>query len=188
MLLHSDLKAISEKLYGFDYDEEGLESLRDHGFNNLYQADLEDLASVELNETFEIIVAGEMIEHLNNPGLFLNGIKRFMNPETKLIITTINAYGALRLAKYFLRGGGGLNEPVHPDHVAYYSYRTLSLLMNRHGYSIPEFHFYDIGSEHRPSSRMIYNLFSDLCVAFAPQMGDGVIAVCNYSDKPNNER
>ena len=180
MLLHSDLKAISEKLYGFDYDEAGLQLLRDNSFNNLFQADLEALGKVELDETFDVIIAGEMIEHLSNPGLFLKGIKRFMNSDTKLIITTINAYGALRLAKYFLHGGGGVNEPVHPDHVAYYSYRTLSLLLERHGFTIPEFYFYDIGDEHRPSSRMIYNLFSDLCVAFSPQMGDGVIAVCKY--------
>ncbi len=188
ILLHSQLAEISEGLYGFDYDEEGLDTLRDHGFGNLYQADLEDLSSVDLNKTFDVIIAGEMIEHLNNPGLFLSGIKRFMNAETKLIITTINAYGALRLAKYFLRGGGGLNEPVHPDHVAYYSYRTLSLLLERHGFSIPEFYFYDIGDEHRPSSRMIYNLFSDLCVAFSPQMGDGVIAVCQFNSGPSKRK
>jgi len=183
MLLHDDLRSISEKLYGFDYDEAGLQLLRDHGFDDLYQADLEDLGKLELQKTFDVIVAGEMIEHLNNPGLFLNGIKRFMNAETKLIITTINAYGALRLAKYFFHGRGGVNEPVHPDHVAYYSYQTLSLILERHGYAIPEFYFYDIGDEHRGSSRMIYNLFSDLCVTFSPQMGDGVIAVCQFNSQ-----
>ena len=187
MLLHADLKAISEKLYGFDYDESGLQLLREHGYNDLYQADLEQLDKVDLKKTFDVIVAGEMIEHLSNPGLFLNGIKRFMTPSTKLIVTTINAYGALRLAQYFLHGRGGFNEPVHPDHVAYYSYRTLSLILERHGFAIPEFYFYDIGDEHRGSSRMIYNLFSDLCVAFSRQMGDGVIAVCQHDQSNPRE-
>ena len=37
----------------------------------------------DLNETFDVIIAGEMIEHLSNPGLFLKGIQRFMTPTTK---------------------------------------------------------------------------------------------------------
>lgn len=178
VLLHAELASITENLTGFDYDEEGLETLSSYGYGDLYQADLEALENVELNRTFDVIIAGEMIEHLSNPGKFLNGIKRFMDENTRLVITTINAYGAIRLAKYFLHGKGGRNEPVHPDHVAYYSYRTLMLLLERHGFAVPEFYFYDIGPEHRPSSRKIYNMISDFCVMFAPQMGDGVIAVC----------
>src|SRR5690606_37936931 len=138
MLLHAELASITDSLYGFDYDEEGLEALRSFGYGDLYQADLEALENVELDATFDVIIAGEMIEHLNNPGKFLNGIKRFMNKDTRLVITTINAYGAIRLAKYFLRGKGVRNEPVHPDHVAYYSYSTLTLLLERHGFAVPE--------------------------------------------------
>ncbi len=186
MLLHAELASITDRLYGFDYDEEGLETLRSYGYGDLYQADLEELENVELNETFDVIIAGEMIEHLSNPGKFLTGIKRFMDENTRLVITTVNAYGAIRLLKYFISGKRGRNEPVHPDHVAYYSYSTLMLLLKRHGFAVPEFYFYDVGPEHRPSSRMIYNMFSDLCVMFAPQMGDGVIAVCRTgsTDKP----
>jgi hypothetical protein len=178
MLLHSELASITDSLYGFDYDEEGLETLRSYGYGDLYQADLEALEKVELNTTFDVIIAGEMIEHLSNPGLFLTGKKRFMRKQPRLVIPTINEYGAIRLAKYFLRVKSGRNEPVHPDHVAYYSYSTLKLLLERYGFAVPEFYFYDIGPEHRPSSRMIYNFISDFCVMFAPQMGDGVIAVC----------
>ena len=37
------------------------------GTTGLYRADLENLDAVEIDEKFEVIVAGEMIEHLNNP-------------------------------------------------------------------------------------------------------------------------
>ena len=119
-----------------------------------------------------------MIEHLNNPGLFLNGIKRFMTPDTQLVITTINAYSGMRFFVYGLRGRGGELEPVHPDHVAYYSYSTLKLLLERHHYDIADFMFYDIGNEHRPHNGKLRNFVSDVCVKIAPQWGDGVIAVC----------
>ena len=70
MLLHNELAKSASELYGFDFDQEGIDVLEKAGTKNLYQADLEKLDEVELNESFDVIIAGEMIEHLNNPGLF----------------------------------------------------------------------------------------------------------------------
>ncbi len=144
---------------------------------------MEKLEEVQLDETFDVIIAGEMIEHLNNPGLFLQGIQRFMNAETSLVITTINAYSAFRFLIYGLRGKGGENEPVHPDHVYYFSYKTLSLIIERANLTVKDFYFYDIGTEHRPFNRWFYNLFNDLSVKFSPQLSDGVIAVCGLQKR-----
>lgn len=178
MLLHFDLQKTAKELYGFDFDQEGIDILSESGTKNLYRADLEKLEEVNLNETFDVIIAGEMIEHLNNPGLFLNGIQRFMNSETKLVITTINAYSALRFMIYGLRGKGGENEPVHPDHVYYFSYKTLSLIIKRANLRVEDFYFYDIGTEHRPFNKWFFNLFNDISVKISPQLSDGIIAVC----------
>lgn len=178
MLLHFELEKIAGDVTGFDFDQAGIDILAKHGTQKLYRADLEKLDEVELNETFDVIIAGEMIEHLNNPGLFLDGIKRFMTRETLLVITTINAYCGMRFFIYGLRGGGGYSEPVHPDHVAYYSYSTLTLLLKRHSLNIDKFIYYDIGKEHRPHNRWIWNFINDICVWFSPQLSDGVIAVC----------
>ncbi len=178
MLLHYDLEKIASILYGFDYDQEGIDILHAAGVKNLFHVDLEYLDEVPLEQTFDVIVAGEMIEHLSNPGLFLKGIQRFMDSNTRLIITTVNAYAAFRFVNYGLRGHGGINEPVHPDHIAYYSYRTLKLTLERTGFEIEDFCFYDIGSEHRPFNPWYYNLVNDIAVRFSPQLSDGVIAVC----------
>jgi SAM-dependent methyltransferase len=183
MLLHFDLEKVAAELYGFDYDQQGLDVLAEAGTRNLYRADLEKLDEVDLHETFDVIVAGEMIEHLNNPGLFLKGVQRFMNPETQLIITTLNAYCGMRFAIYALRGKGGAVEPVHPDHVAYYSYSTLKLLVERQNLHIDEFLFYDIGSDHRQFNRWYVNMTNDICVWISPQLADGVIAVCRLARK-----
>lgn len=185
MLLHFSLEKIAAEIYGFDFDEEGLDILASHGSNNLYQADLEKLGDVPVNETFDVIVAGEMIEHLNNPGLFLEGIKRFMHPSSRLVITTINAYCGMRFLQYGLRGKGGRSEPVHPDHTAYYSHATLNLLLKRHNLDVESSYFYDIGLEHRPLNRKILNLINDVCVIIAPQWADGIIAVCKFPYQVN---
>lgn len=183
MLLHFDIEKIASELYGFDFDRAGLDILTELGRKNLYRADLEKLNEVPLTKTFDVIVAGEMIEHLNNVGLFLEGIKRFMNVDTLLLLTTINAYCGMRFIQYGLRGKKGIQEPVHPDHVAYYSYSTLTVLLQRHALTVDEFLFYDIGTEHRPHNKWYLNAINDVCTFIAPQWADGIIAVCRLSDQ-----
>lgn len=178
MLLHFDLAKVSDELFGFDYDQEGLDTLAAAGVDNLFRADLERLDEVPLDRTFDVIIAGEMIEHLSNPGMFLRGIQRFMSADTELVITTINAYCALRFAMYALRGKGGVSEPVHPDHVYYFSYRTLSHLIDRADLDVVDFMFYDLGKEHRPYNPWYLNLANDIAVKISRQLADGVIAVC----------
>ena len=178
MLLHPQIEKVAAEVYGIDTDEQGIKELTTRGSNNILRADLERLDDLDLNRTFDTIVAGDMIEHLNNPGSFLTGIKRFMNADTRLVLTTINAYCGMRFLWYGLRGKRGRVEFVHPDHVAYYSYSTLKLLVERHGMKVESFLFYDIGKEHRPHNRWFLNAINDISVRIAPQWADGLIAIC----------
>ncbi|HEY2847011.1 MAG TPA: class I SAM-dependent methyltransferase, partial [Pyrinomonadaceae bacterium] len=157
---------------------EGIEILESRGLKNIVQSDLEHIEECKLDGIFDVIVAGEVIEHINNPGLFLSGIKRFMRPDSELILTTVNAYCAMRFFYYGARGRRGKAEPVHPDHIAYYSYSTLKLLVERHGFEVTNFYFYDLGREHRRFVRWFLKIVNDVCVTFVPQWSDGVIAIC----------
>jgi hypothetical protein len=164
-----------------DYDQEGLETLARCGVTNLRRADLEHLESLELDRQFDVILAAEIIEHLSNPGLFLRGIRRFMQLDTKLVVTTVNAYCGMRMVQYGLRGRGGVAEPAHPDHVAYYSYSTLRHLLARENLKVNGFFFYDVGYEHRPHLPFYWNWVNDLCVLLFPQLADGIIAECTLA-------
>lgn len=175
--LHSMLLGHAAEAWGVDSDHEGIEALRKKGVGNLHIGDLERLEELPFARSFDLIVAGEVVEHLSNPGLMLSGVKRFMGAETRLVVTTINSYCAFRFAVYGLRGRGGLAEPVHPDHVAYYSYRTLHLLAQRAGLELDRFMFYDVGREHRPNMRRSVRLINDVAVRFMPQLADGIIGI-----------
>lgn len=181
--LHAALMPEAGELWGMDGDAEGLAALESQGVSNLYHGDLEKLEQVAINRTFDVIVAGEVIEHLSNPGLFLNGVQRFMRPDTILAITTVNAYCAFRVAIYGIRGRGGHAEPVHPDHVAYYSYRTLTHVAKRSGLVLDRFAFYDLGNEHRPFTRASIRLINDVAVRLSPQLSDGIIGLFRLSEK-----
>jgi len=182
MLLHSELQSIATDLWGIDSDQAGLDILASHGTRQLIRGDLEKLHELDITQEFDVILAGEMIEHLNNPGQFLQGVKRFMNGGSVLLLTTINAYCGMRFLWYGLRGRRGRVEFVHPDHVAYYSYSTLEVLVNRHGMQVEKFLFYDIGREHRPHNKWYLNAANDFFVRLAPQWADGVIMICRLSD------
>lgn len=177
-LLHARLLSVASRVVGLDADRDGLAELSRLGISDLHVADLERLDDVALDETFDVIVAGEIIEHLANPGLFLTGVRRFMRPTSQLIVTTVNAYCGLRFALYAVRGRGGVQEPVHPDHVAYYSQATLRRLLEQHGLRVDEQCFYDLGHEHRPHHPWYYSATNDLLVTLSTQLADGVIAVC----------
>jgi len=179
--LHFDLLNIAKELWGCDADQGGLDYLSQRGIGNLFQADLEKLDEVKIEEKFDVIIAGEMIEHLSNPGLFLQGIKRFMREDTNLVITTVNAYCGMRFFYYGLRGRGGRLEPVHPDHVYYFSYSTLNHLIEREKFKATNFHFYDLGKEHRPHGRFYMNWLNDICVFFSRQLADGIIVECKLA-------
>jgi len=178
-LLHGRLSKVAAKVTGLDGDVEGLGKLRSAGYDDLVVGDLEKLGEANLGTDFDVIVAGEIIEHLNNPGIFLEGVRTLMNPSTKLVVTTINAYCGMRAIYYSLTRGKGTHEPVHPDHVAYYSYSTLNLLLKRHDLAVDDFLFYDMGTDHRKTTPWYLKVFNDVSVAFSRQLADGVIAVCS---------
>ena len=79
----------------------------------------------------EIVVAGEVIEHLDDPGSFLDGLHRLLAPGGQLILTTPNASGLLN--GFAAMAGAEIN---HPDHVILFSWRTLTNLMARHGWEV----------------------------------------------------
>lgn len=74
-----------------------------------------------------------MLEHLNNPGLFLQGVKELFDRNTIMIVTVPNGLrltGLMRQIKGY--------EFVHPDHNYWFSYMTVKTLMEKNGYKIEE--------------------------------------------------
>ena len=134
-LLHLKIMKVAKATWGLDISEEGLDTLRTLGIKNLIWGDVENLESTQelKNKEFDIILACEIIEHLNNPTLFLKSVKNLFSKNTLMILTTPNAFRFSQL-KYSLKGC----ELVHPDHNYWFSWKTLSTLLIKNGYRIEE--------------------------------------------------
>lgn len=89
------------------------------------------------HEAPDLIVCGEVLEHLSNPGWFLARLRRQF-PQTPVLITVPNAFS--EGGRQSLRRGV---ENVNKDHVAYYSWKTLDTLLTRHGYRAALWHVYN---------------------------------------------
>lgn len=134
-LLHQKLEKEAAELVGIDIDAASIARLQEKGVRNLHVADAAKIDEF-LNKTGfspEVIVAGEVLEHLENPADFLRGIMKGMSGETELIISVPNAFWSEGFI-HILTG----KEKVHPEHVAYYSYYTISQLLERVGLAAKE--------------------------------------------------
>jgi predicted TPR repeat methyltransferase len=180
-LLHGMIEKVAAVQCGIDLSSEGVGILRERGYRNLAVADVEELARRNPfgDVNFDVIVAGEILEHLSNPGSFLEGLKPLLrDPASRLILTTVNAYCAYRFVNSLLTG----RERVHPDHVCYFSRSTLVRLLTRHGFEVEGFAFYPVGREHERylnTGRTRILWWADrFAYRFNPALADGVMATC----------
>jgi len=121
--LHSKIYFKAKTLIGVDIKKKP-ENLIGY---NILQHNIEHLSDTPLTKVeFDTIVAGDIIEHLFNPGLFLDGLKSMMFKE--LVISTPNVMSP----KYWTLG----KEQCRDDHTCWYSMKTLTQLLEMKGYIV----------------------------------------------------
>ncbi len=129
--LHGHLHEVASELVGIDADDAGIAAATEDGFE-AYVVDCTDAEAVAaLNlEPADVVLAGEVIEHISTPGPFLDAMHHLCKPDGTLIVTTPNAYGLINVAASITRRV----EINHPDHVVMFTWRTLTELMRRSGW------------------------------------------------------
>lgn len=137
-LLHYQLARVTppHKLWGLDLSKEGVNILQQKG-HNVIHGDVEQLGRELKEQDFDVILAGEIIEHLSNPGLFLKSLTSVMNRNTELVLTTVNASPIKGFLRTMMR-----RERVHPDHNYYFSYRTIQQLLEKFDLKCTEVYYY----------------------------------------------
>ena len=123
VLEHGIYRCVTGCVYGFDLDAiiDEDDALPPYGWYQLP----------------EVIICGEVLEHLGNPQWFLTRLKR-QYPGVGVIVTVPNAFAAIGHS-WIAKG----IENVNADHVAWYSPKTLSVLLERAGYGVGELFFYN---------------------------------------------
>lgn len=89
-----------------------------------------NMESHDLGRRFDVIVAGDVIEHVDNQGLFLRNVREHLKDDGRLIITTPNA----KWPTVFLR--------PNATHALWHDKYTLGEILERYGFQIELFRFY----------------------------------------------
>jgi SAM-dependent methyltransferase len=116
-LLFRRICEVNPDTVGVDIDEAGVDILRQQGFHTRTA----DVTTMDLGERYEAIVAGEIIEHLANPGLFLGNMVRHLTPGGTLVVTTPNPFHFGQVWKIWRYG----RPRVHEEHTCWFDPITL---------------------------------------------------------------
>ena len=138
--LHKKLDKVSKHLVGIDYLEKDIEIIRKKYGYECYYGDATRLENLDIENKFDVIVCGKLIEHIENAGLMLDGIKKFMTPDSILIITTPNPWSRRRIK--LIKKGIMEDQWLNPEHTCWYSYETLKQLLKRKGYLKVQYSYY----------------------------------------------
>ena len=131
--LHRQIQKVATVVYGIDKDPCGHKGCKQYDFDRIPGDPLPSFPYFDV--TFDLLVAGEILEHLSNPGYFLDRLHQYHAP---LLITVPNAFSSS--AQRALAEGV---EEVNRTHVAWYSWHTLKTLLSMHGFVITTVSYYN---------------------------------------------
>lgn len=182
--LHEKIAQVANRVVGVDYLKNDVDIIVNKYGYEAYFADVtnqENMLAIKdvLKEiNIDVIVCGELIEHVDNPGLMLENIKMLMGDETKLIITTPNPWCSNRIR--LMQSGHYEREWLNDEHVAWYSFQTLKQLLDRRGFQEVKYGYYD--GENRPKclssiKRLIKKILPCQCWHYPQELSDGLFFV-----------
>lgn len=126
--LHPALDELADSLVGIEIDAADVEAARDLG-HDLRQSDATDF---HLDESFDVVVAPNIIEHVTDPGALLRCSHDHLRDGGRIVITTPRMHIPWWTLQT-LRDGSPID---HPEHVMCFSEVHLRRLLDRSGFQV----------------------------------------------------
>jgi SAM-dependent methyltransferase len=171
VLLHQRLVRAAP-VTGFDVDADALELLkRALPRERFVLADVTAGVPEAERGRYQLVVAGEVLEHVPDADAFLRGCRELLRPGGSLCATVPNACSP----KIGLRSLAG-REVIHPDHRTYYGPRTLARTLRGAGFE-PESVASYLAPAGTPGGLVYHRLLRAAHTVFHGPVGEGLIAV-----------
>ena len=149
--LHKHVKTAAASCLGIDILASEVDSLRQRGFDVI----VHDITKAPLDRQFEIIVVGDVIEHLNDAsGLFIHAAQ-MLRPSGLLLLTTPNPRYVNAIVKNLFEGTPFTDSA---DHVAWFDASTLCELASRSGLVLRRYSGVKANSSRTFKSRLLSSL------------------------------
>lgn len=165
--LHDFIVRNSKSTLGVDYLEKEVQNLKSQGYN-VISRDVQNLG--DLGQKFEVIIAGELIEHLENQGLFLDSMGKNLEKKGKIIITTPNPLRINNILKNLF------NKEIldNPEHCLWHNKFTLENIFKRKGFKLVSFYYID---DIYYKNNNIKNIFFRLITKINKKMSPTIIGI-----------
>jgi 2-polyprenyl-3-methyl-5-hydroxy-6-metoxy-1,4-benzoquinol methylase len=131
--LHGRIAAAAKRCVGVDVLSDGVEAMQEQGFEAVLQDLGDGLGELADIAPFDVIVAGELIEHVEALNMLFDVASSALAPDGEMIITTPNPYAPHRVRAAQL---GIVWENV--DHIVYAFPSGMAELAERHGLVLAE--------------------------------------------------
>lgn len=166
--MHNQLKKVAANLIGIDNNEESVNFYKEKtGDKNVIVGNVYELEKCNINwNDIDILLLGEILEHLDSPGSALTSINNVINEKTEVIVTVPNAM-SINVFCCCLHN----IELVHSDHVGWYSPHTLTTLFKRHNLFLKDLLYYQFGRDSKVNP--LYLRY--------PYLSDGIIGIFSKS-------
>ena len=129
--LFSWLNTYSKTIVGLDYYEKGVNELSKSG----YKIVLGDAQNFKFYEMFDVITAGDIIEHLPNPGLMFRCVNKHLKSGGHFIISTPNVFCWKYVFNFWITGN---SNKANKEHVMWFCPTMLEWLAKRYGFKMVE--------------------------------------------------
>jgi len=133
--LHGEIHQRADHVLGVDYLQEETEALRRKGYNVVCA----NVESMQVNDTFDVIVAGDIIEHLSDFRGFLESVAKHMRGDSVFLVSTPNPLTLIRFLRLLLSGKVGANK----EHTCWFTEKVLRQLLKRFGLKIKSISYVD---------------------------------------------
>ena len=114
-------------VHGTELTDEALDHCTAQGLT-MFKGELQNIDFGNLE--FDVLISIEVIEHINNPIEYLTKMNEILRPGGTIYVTTPNFNSYLR---YRLKENYNVIE--YPNHLGYYTKKTLGKLFNDHGFT-----------------------------------------------------
>ncbi len=133
--LHQELVCTAKRCLGIDINAEAVDYVREVlGIKEVYVHDiiLDSKLPELMLQKWDYLVIGEVLEHIDNPVLFLNTIKeKYKSCFSKIIITVPNAFELTNIKGVFKH-----KEIINSDHRYWFTPYTLARVVCASGFTV----------------------------------------------------
>jgi SAM-dependent methyltransferase len=129
--LHAKIRAVAARCVGVDFLADDVAALRERGYDIFPGDVLKDAPPGQ----FDVVVAGDLVEHLPDPGIFLEYVAKALRADGVAVVTTPSAFYIGQLWTVLFRG----RPEISPEHTVWFDPFTFHQLAERSPLQVQEF-------------------------------------------------